>query len=274
MKFTSGYIENRKRLESDYAFIFRGRELLVSGERVPTLQEAKRILPAAGGLFIGSIERHNCYLFSIPEDSGGGEEAGTVTDGLSFVVLRHYVGSLDSEMCAAACFGSHLFNWELNSRYCGHCGAPNGWYDKERARICPQCGRVEFPRISPAIIIAVIKDSNILLGQNRNFPEGRYSLLAGFLEIGETIEEAAAREVKEETGIEIENVKYLASQNWPFPDSLMIGLTADYKSGEIVPDGEEIIHAGWYNPDNFPSIPGCGTIARKIINEYTKTYKS
>ena len=119
----------------------------------------------------------------------------------------------------------------------------------------------------------VRKDNKILLAHNSRFPEGRYSLLAGFMEMGETIEDTAAREVREETGIEIENIRYLESQSWPFPESLMLGLSADYKSGDIVPDGKEIMHADWFDPDNFPSIPGHGTIARKIIDVYTKTYK-
>ena len=280
MKFKSNYYESRERLGGDYAFVFSGSEILVKNDSVPLLDEVELFLaensiePKSGGKFFGTIGRVNCYAFSLPAgfdtddfESLAGDSCGVH----QFVLLRRYLTELDTEVCEAAGFASHLLHWDLHSRFCGSCGEKNNWYKSEWAKKCPECGNVQFPKISPAIIIMIRKGNDILLAHNKNFPEGRYSLLAGFMEIGETIEETAAREVREEVGIEIENIQYISSQSWPFPDSLMIGLSADYKSGDIEPDGTEIIHAGWYNTGNFPSIPGHGTIARRIIDKYTKT---
>jgi NAD+ diphosphatase len=295
MSFISGYKEDREKQGDDFAFLFGNGELLVSASSVPSVNDAEAFLsscserPAAtvsgrtlqSGIYLGSAGGKNCYAYRLSSGRPGLNESGSPAGcasavkfkpsaGQEFVVLRSYLTELDEDVCAAACLASHLIHWNDKTHFCGRCGSEYRWHERERAKQCPSCGNVEFPRISPAIIIAVKKDGKLLLAHNRNFPEGRYSLLAGFMEMGETIEETAAREVKEEAGIEIENIRYLASQCWPFPDSLMLGMTADYKSGELVPDGIEIEHADWYVPDNFPSIPGHGTIARKIIDKYTE----
>jgi NAD+ diphosphatase len=136
------------------------------------------------------------------------------------------------------------------------------------ARFCPRCKRLFFPRMSPAVIVLVRKGDAMLLGHNVRFPGKRHSLLAGFVEIGETIEEAAAREIREEAGIEIKNLRYLKSQPWPFPDSLMLGFTAEWASGEARPDGEELDHLGWYTIDDLPEMPMKGSIARSIIDSF------
>ncbi|MBI9108218.1 MAG: NAD(+) diphosphatase [Spirochaetales bacterium] len=299
MSFISGYKEDREKRGCDFAFLFGNGELLVSANGVPSVAEAEVLLASfgggacqtesgrslQGGVYLGMIGRRSCYAYRLPEGGKGGcdnlSKAGCASpagikpaDGQQFVTLRRYLTELDEDICAAACLAAHIVHWNDKTHFCGRCGTEFSWHGRERAKHCRTCGNVEFPRISPAIIIRIIKDGKLLLAHNRSFPEGRYSLLAGFIEMGETIEEAAAREVKEEAGIEIENIRYLASQCWPFPDSLMIGLTADYKSGELVPDGEEIVHADWYAPDSFPSIPGQGTIARKIIDRYTTEYYS
>jgi NAD+ diphosphatase len=283
MGFEPGYKESRSQAENDYVFIFSGSDLLVNKACVPTLEQAAEFLAESelraevDAIYFGTIDGHNCYAFSLPKDSGNEESEtwdGYEIGDYQFVMLRRYISELDSNICAAAGYASHMLYWHEHSLFCGRCGTKNNWYEKERAKTCPSCGNLQFPKIAPAIIIMIRKGNEILLAHNSRFPEGRYSLLAGFMEMGETIEETARREVMEEVGITIENIRYLESQSWPFPESLMIGLTADYKSGDIVPDGKEIVHADWYQPDKFPLIPGHGTIARKIIDIYTKTYKS
>ena len=280
MPFNSNYHENRPRAGDDFAFVFAGSNLLVSNDRVPTIDELPLLSEpsvvdnVSDGRFFGNIGEKSCYAYYLPEDFNTEPYAvsgDNTACGYSFVLLRRYIAELDESICAAAGYASHLLHWDRHSRFCGRCGAENRWHKPECAKKCPVCGNLQYPKISPAIIILIRKGDDILLAHNRRFPKGRYSVLAGFMEIGETVEETAAREVFEECGIRISNIKYVSSQSWPFPDSLMIGLTADYESGELKPDGEEIIHAGWYNPDNFPSIPGPGTIARKLIDEYTKT---
>lgn len=170
--------------------------------------------------------------------------------------------------------------WASVSRFCGACGSPlvdaNGSAEVEEplddhaygARFCPHCKKMFFPRMSPAVIVLVRKGDTILLEHNVRFPGKRHSLVAGFVEMGETLEEAAAREIREEAGIEVKNLHYVYSQPWPFPDSLMLGFIADWASGEARPDGVEIDHLDWYTADNLPETPMRGSIARHIIDTY------
>ena len=139
----------------------------------------------------------------------------------------------------------------------------------ERAKRCPKCQLLSFPRLSPAIIVMVERGrKKILLARSPHFPTKMYSVLAGFVEPGETIEECVAREIKEEVGITVENIRYFASQPWPFPNSLMLGFTAEYAEGEIKVDGVEIAEAAWFSPDAMPAIPGRISISRRLIDYF------
>jgi len=140
--------------------------------------------------------------------------------------------------------------------------------ESEGAKVCEACGRAFFPRISPAVITLVRRGREMLLAHNAKFPSGRHGLIAGFVEPGETLEETVAREVMEEAGIEIGEPRYVRSQPWPFPDSLMIAFEAEYRSGEARPDGEEIDHLGWFVPENLPDIPPPGSVARYLIDRF------
>lgn len=163
----------------------------------------------------------------------------------------------------------HLFQWLEVSRYCGRCGAPNGLAPDEMARLCPSCGRREYPRISPAVMVAVTDDEGrLLLAHNAHFRDGLYSVIAGFVEAGETLEAAASREVLEETGILIDHIQYVASQSWPFPDSLMVGFTAHAKTTTIKVDNREILDAHFYRPDEIPDIPLPGSLSRMLIERW------
>jgi NAD+ diphosphatase len=143
----------------------------------------------------------------------------------------------------------------------------------ERAKVCPKCGYLAYPRIAPAIIVAILNGDKILLAHNRNFRNNIYSLIAGYVEPGETFEQCVAREVGEEVGIRVKNIKYFGSQPWPFPYSIMVAFTAEYDGGEITPDGFEIVDAGWYSHDNLPFIPAKGSVARKLIDLYIEKFK-
>ena len=191
----------------------------------------------------------------------------TVPEHLVQIPVRASLGHLNQDLLKAVMLGHHLVLWLENSRFCGRCGAANTFHHREKARHCPECGLVTFPRISPAVITAVVKDNRILLAHNKNFSIPVYSLIAGFVEAGETLEEAVEREIAEEVGIEVSNVRYVSSQPWPFPDSLMLGFTADWKAGEIAPDGIEITDAGWFGPEDHPQLPGKGSIALRIIEK-------
>ena len=143
----------------------------------------------------------------------------------------------------------------------------------ERAKICLKCGLINYPRISPAIIVAVVKKNQILLARSERFPTGFYSVLAGFVEPGETFEDCVKREVKEEVGLDVKNIRYFGSQPWPFPDSLMVGFTADYDGGKILIDKTEIKDAGWFTAHDLPQIPGKISIARRLIDWFVQNYQ-
>ena len=161
----------------------------------------------------------------------------------------------------------HVAQWRKDSRYCGSCGAKNNDVPGQLCRCCSVCGRLEFPRICPAVITAITNDDNhILLAHNKRFREGVYSLISGFNEAGESLEETVAREIREEVNIEVKDIEYVKSQPWPFPNSLMLGFKARYASGTLKPDGEEIEDANWFTKDNLPQLPGEGSLSRVLIN--------
>jgi NAD+ diphosphatase len=178
--------------------------------------------------------------------------------------LRTVFGKIDDDFFRLALQAVHLFNWDKTSRFCGKCGSKTLLDEKLKAKKCQQCGNIIFPRISPAVIVAIEKDKKLLLAQG--LIHEFHSLLAGFVETGENLEEAVAREVFEEAGIKIKNIKYFGSQPWPFPDSLMIGFTAEYESGEINIDKNELKSAGWFSVEEFPKVPGKMSIAGHIID--------
>ncbi|GHV96045.1 hypothetical protein AGMMS50293_23650 [Spirochaetia bacterium] len=160
----------------------------------------------------------------------------------------------------------HIAQWRQESRFCGSCGTKNTDAPGELARLCPACGRLEFPRISPAVITIIINDEDkALLAHNKKFTPGVYSLIAGFNEAGESLEATVARETLEEVNIAIRDIRYIASQPWPFPNSLMLGFCARYASGTIRPDGIEIEDAQWFSRDALPKLPAPGSVSRYLI---------
>jgi NAD+ diphosphatase len=161
----------------------------------------------------------------------------------------------------------HIAQWRSESCFCGSCGSKNTDVPAQAQRICPKCGRIEFPRICPAVITIITDDKNrILLARNKRFRSGVYSHISGFNEAGETLEETVVREIREEVNIEVNNIVYVKSQPWPFPNSLMIGFKARYLSGTIQPDGDEIEDARWFTRDNLPELPAEGSLSRFLIN--------
>jgi NAD+ diphosphatase len=180
--------------------------------------------------------------------------------------VRDLFGILSDKELAIAALAVRLIDFDRTTRFCGRCGTRMQQSRRERAKICDTCGLITYPRTSPAIIVLVRKDDTILLARSPRFPPGFHSIIAGFVEPGETLEEAIPREVREETGIEITNIRYFGSEPWPFPSSLMIGFIADYAGGEIVIDNNEIISAGWFDRDHLPLLPSTMSISRALID--------
>lgn len=187
-------------------------------------------------------------------------------DGWRVAGLRQWFGALDDESLAIAMRGVQMLEWDRTHRFCGACGTRTEQAAGERAKRCPACGLTVYPRISPAMMVLVTRGEELLLGRGINFPAGRYSALAGFLEAGETIEECVAREVREETNVEVRRLQYFASQSWPFPNSLMIAFTAEYAGGEVRHDPAELADAQWFPIDALPQLPPRLSIARALID--------
>jgi NAD+ diphosphatase len=180
--------------------------------------------------------------------------------------LRNWFGVLDDATLSIAMRAVQVLEWDRTHRFCGACGTPTQQLGHERAKRCPACGLVSYPRISPAMMVLVTRGRELLLGRGVTFPPGRYSALAGFVEAGESVEESVAREVYEEVGIEVRDLRYFGSQSWPFPNSLMIAFRAEYAGGELNPDPAELADAQWFAPEALPQLPPHLSIARELID--------
>ena len=247
-------------------FAFKDDRLLVetdgSSARIPCVRELADIgLEPVSEHYLGRLDQRHCFAADVVKEA-------QAPDGMVFQGLRQLFGSLEEELFSVAGRAFQIVNWGRTHQFCGRCGSPTRHHDTDRALECPECGLISFPRVSPAVICLVERGREFLLARNARFPKSRYSILAGFVEPGETLEEAVAREIREEVGIEVGHIRYFGSQPWPFPHSLMVGFTARHESGEIRIDGEEIVDAGWYSPENLPELPDSISISRQIIDSF------
>lgn len=168
--------------------------------------------------------------------------------------------------------GMQMARWYATSRFCSACATPTEFAANEPVARCPSCGHVQYPRLAPAMIVAVIRDRKILLGRSPRFRGAFHSVLAGFVEPGESVEDCIHREVCEEAGIEVKNIRYFGSQSWPMPHSLMLGYIADWAAGEISIDDDELEHADWYAACELPNVPGEVSIAGRMIRWFRENY--
>ena len=190
-------------------------------------------------------------------------------EGDGLVGLRDLATQIDGESWQAASLATQLVDFARTTRYCGECAAERAWGDRDLGRTCPNGHDTAYPRISPCAIVLVHDGGRrVLLGKRANWPVNRYSLFAGFVEQGESLEHCARREVREEIGVEIDRLRYVGSQSWPFPSQLMLGFTARWASGEIVVDPEEIEDARWFDIDDLPALPPALSIARRILERH------
>lgn len=219
--------------------------------------------------YLGTYEGQHCYSAEVTAETAAPE-------GMSFLNLRQLFGQLDDHLIRIAGRGIHIVDWDRNNQFCGRCAFPMET-GLDRSKVCPNCSLRVYPRISPAVIMLVRQDNKLLLAHAARHPAGFHSVLAGFAEPGETLEECVAREIREEVNIEVKNIRYFGSQPWPFPDSLMIGFTCEYASGEITPDPTEISHAAWYtaaeiqNSDIYTP-PASISIAGQLIAWFVEHY--
>ncbi|HSW57232.1 MAG TPA: NAD(+) diphosphatase [Dehalococcoidales bacterium] len=239
-------------------------------------------LPYVGGLeelnlsavrvrFLGTFRQRPCYAAELSDEN-------QAPNNFTFTDLRSFYSGADEDVFLLAGRSYQIILWEKTNHYCGRCGHLTETAQAEWAKICPSCKSLSYPHIAPAVIVGVLKDNQILLTRYSRSRVNMHTIIAGFLEPGETLEECVRREVLEEVGIKVKNIRYFGSQPWPFPNSVMIGFTAEYESGEIKPDGTEIAEAGWYSAGSTPVIPPKMSISREIIdwfmNEYSIKAKS
>lgn len=207
---------------------------------------------------ITTLENSNCRAFSI---------VSPVEESEQFVMvgLRASYEYLSVAHYQTAGKAYEILHWDRNSRFCSACGTPLEQKETIMKR-CPKCGQEVYPAISTAILVLVRKEDSILLVHARNFKGTFNSLVAGFLETGETLEECVAREVKEETGLDVNHITYFGNQPWPYPSGLMVGFIADYAGGEIKLQEEELNSGAFYKRDNLPELPRKLSLARKMID--------
>jgi NAD+ diphosphatase len=213
--------------------------------------------PEAPGIFLGTLSGRHCWAI----------DADELDEADDFVDLRMLWGSVDEPTWTVAGRAVQLVEWQRTHRFCGRCGTATADAPGERARQCPSCGLLAYPRLAPAVIMLVERDDGrALLARNAMFPPGIFSCLSGFVEPGETLEHAVCREVREEVGLEVGDVDYRGSQPWPFPHQLMVGFGARYHAGEITLDDQEIVEAAWFTPEDAPVFPTNMSIAGRLID--------
>ena len=264
-----------------YWLIFRGFRLLVeeaegNRARLPFLAEADRLgLPLTTPHYLGYSAGETAVSHYVTAEVADDTQPPA---GLAFYGLRQLYGRLPEEQFSLAGRAVQIVDWDRTHQFCGRCATPMEAQLHERAKKCPACGLTAYPRLSPAIIVAVVRQfedgPRLLLARSHRHASGMYSVLAGFVEPGESLETAVQREVKEEVGIDVTNICYFGSQPWPFPNSLMLAFTADYAGGDIKLEEEEIAEAGWYTPDNMPLVPPPISIARRLIDWYVASVMS
>ena len=200
-------------------------------------------------------------------DADEGLVASAAASGARRTLVREAISLLREDHAKLALRAMALKNWELHSNFCMSCGAAlaRGSGESAGGKVCGACGRPHFPKISPAAIVLVHKGDRVLVAHNARSPAGRFGLIAGFVELGETVEDTVHREIREEAGVEVHNLRYVRSQPWPFPDSLMLAYEAEYLSGEPTPDGGEITELRWIGPDDRLNLPPSGSVAHSLI---------
>lgn len=242
-------------------FVFRDRHMLTDAQGQPPLADAQ----AGPGPCLARVHQVGQWG-GAPCLAAEAAPGAAPPQGLAWTNLYSLFMALDPALFAVCGRALQVVDWDRTHLTCPSCGLflrPEGG---EWAKRCRGCGRQFFPRVSPAVIMAVTRGEQVLLARSPRFPEGMMSTLAGFVEPGETLEQAVAREVAEEVGVTVRDVRYFGSQPWPFPDSLMVGFTARWAGGELRPDGEEVVEAGWFGRGALPKLPTGHSIARQLID--------
>jgi NAD+ diphosphatase len=255
-------------------FVYLGNQILIArdenGAQVPLTRDLRQLgLRTVREQYLGSLAGTHCFAAEVENDT-------VAPAGMQWSGLRAVFGALDDTLFALAGRAFQIIDWDRSHQFCGRCGTPTVLKEGERSRVCPSCAQLHYPRIAPAVMVMVRRGREFLLARSPHFPPGMYSALAGFSEPGETLEQTLVREVREEVSIEVENIRYFASQPWPFPHSLMIGCIGIAETTDINIDPEEIVDARWFSREDIKLmlegahpedlwVPGKQAIARSLI---------
>ncbi len=245
----------------------RGLLFVIAGQSLCVTRDPALAVPsgdAGDALYLGHLDGRSCFGRLLGEDPPPA--------GAEPVPMRQLYGAIGEAEFEIATRALGLTTWDRDFRFCGRCGSPTERSSTERMRVCTSCQFPSYPRLSPAVIVLVERDGKCLLARNARTKMPFYSTLAGFVEVGETLEHCVAREIREEAAIELANIRYFGSQPWPFTSSLMIGFTATWASGEIVEDPTEIVDAAWFGPDEIPVVPPKLSIARALIDDFVRRH--
>ena len=252
-------------LEPGYWAIIQDNKLILqSGKAMPSLPLGTLpdwLVASAAPLTIGSWRGRPLRIFSMDNDC-------SVRPPFIAEALNAVVQTMDNATLGIGGLARQILHWEQTSRFCSSCGSKTQPRSRGLSRQCPVCKARYFPQISPCAIVLVRRDDEVLLVRKAEWPAGRYSLVSGFLDFGESLEDCAQREVKEETGIDITGITYVASQSWPFPSQVMAGFVAAYAGGELIVDRQELEDARWFPVSDLPALPPTRSIARRIIDAF------
>ncbi|MDP4277692.1 MAG: NAD(+) diphosphatase [Bacteroidota bacterium] len=266
-RFNNQYIAGKQLEENDFILHYNGKSLLlkVCGDelKLPTKKDFLNGSGLTEATFLFTLDTVSCFLIW---DEPAADPSRFIYKELSFFRTTN-----QKEIAWISLAGFHLKSWYTEHRFCGACGTKTHHKSDERAMICPDCGSVFYPKISPAIIVAIICNDKLLLANNTNFAQDWYSLIAGYVDIGETLEETVIREVKEEVGLDVKNIRYYKSQPWPLSGSEMVGFIAEADEHQPISiDNKEIAKAAWFSRENLPNHPTNVSIAGELIEKFEK----
>lgn len=264
-RFDPAYRQRQPELEDVLLHYEYNKVMLLKegdGLRLPTfrdLEEEEDCRDRAYYLF--SIDDRGYYLVT---DLKAPEFGGYVMEGLP--VFRTFRPGYQA---FAGITGSQIYRWRQSRRFCGGCGCPMEPSDKERAMVCPACGQTEYPKISPAVIVAVKNGDKLLMSRYARGTYRNYALIAGFVEVGETFEDCVRREVMEEVGLKVKNIQYYKSQPWAFSDTVMAGFTAELEGGDTIRlEEEELAEAGWFARDEIPEYSPFISVGHEMMKAF------
>jgi NAD+ diphosphatase len=266
-RFNNHYLSHNNIGDEDFVLHFKGNSLLLktNGEllEIPQKKDFSGISDITETTFLFTLNDVPCFLIW---DSLEADKPHFVYKEISF-----FRTIKQQEIAWISIVAFHLMNWYSKNKFCGKCGTKTQRMTDERAIVCPNCNTIVYPKISPAVIVAIICNNKILLARNKDFPGNWYSLLAGYVDVGESLEETLTREVKEEVALDIKNIRYYKSQPWPFSGSVMIGFIAEADENQpIFTDNKEIAEAAWFTRGNLPEHSLNISIAGEMIEKFEK----